>query len=84
MAGLLAFGFFGQLAAAVVTPIEYRASRLLSQPLWLAVYFYTAAFLLVIGFNRLERYTSRQYFKYLVVQVEPGVDKQSVTLKSGS
>ena len=84
MAALLGFGFFGQLVADVVTPIEYRASRLLSQPLWLAVYLYTAAFLLVIAFNRLERYTSRHYFKYIVVFAETPNDKQSETLKSGS
>ena len=65
MSAMLAFSFFGQTVADITTPIEYRRSRLLSQPLWLAVYLYTVSFLLVIAFNKLEAYTSRQYFKFV-------------------
>ena len=80
MSLLLAFSYFGQLVADIITPIEYRRARLLSQPLWLAVYLYTAAFILVIIFNKLESYTSKKYFKFITMRSEKVTP--SVTLKS--
>ena len=80
MALLLAFSFFGQLVADIISPIEYRRARLLSQPLWLAVYLYTAAFLLVIIFNKLESSNSRKYFKFITMRSERATP--SVTMKS--
>ena len=77
---LLTFGSFGQLVADILSPIEYRRSRLLSQPLWLAVYLYTVAFLLVIAFNKLESYASKKYFKYVSIRSVRATP--SVTLKS--
>ena len=48
---ILAMCSFGQLVAHILTPIAYRSSRKLSEPLWNAVYFYSLAFVLMIVFN---------------------------------
>ena len=53
---------------------------MLSQPLWLAVYLYTAAFILVIIFNKLESSNGKKYFKFITMRSEKATP--SITMKS--
>ena len=75
---------FGQLVAHILTPVAYRSSRRLSEPLWNAVYFYSLAFVLMIVFNGVQLNLRQKYSKLVVVEEDPHHSKRSVTLRSSA